>query len=280
MKARFKTRDFAGDEVLVLDGVGKRFGERRLFGDVELLLEGGEHVALIGDNGSGKTTRLRCITGEEAPDEGRLWTGPSVKSAYLPQLVTFEDGSRSLVDTMLWEAKCSPQTARDRLAAFGFRGEDVFKPVCVLSGGEQSRLRLCILLGDDVNFLLLDEPTNHLDLNSREWMESALSDYDQALLFVSHDRWFIEKFATRIWVLEDGRITDFRGGFSEYREYRQRQEALTQALKPKTVKKGDTRAKRPPNKERQLERAERQIEKAEAALAALDAEIEANATDD
>ena len=279
IKARFQERAFVGDEVLVIDGLGKSFGDKHLYSDLELLIEGGERVALIGDNGCGKSTLLKCITGEEVPDRGRLWTGPSVKTAYLPQLVTFEDPWRDLVDTMLYEANCSPQEARDRLAAFGFMGEDVFKTVGMLSGGEQSRLRLCILMGGNVNFLMLDEPTNHLDLNSREWMEDALSDYHEALLFVSHDRWFIERFATRIWELRDGKITDFRGTFSEYQEYRKRQETLQQVVKQKEPKKGDTRAKRPPNRERMLAKAERDIEKAEAAIAELDAAIEENASD-
>ncbi len=99
---------------------------------------------------------------------------------------------------MLYDCRCLPQQARDRLAAFGFRGEDVLTPVGALSGGEKSRLRLCMLMGGDINFLILDEPTNHLDIASREWMEDALSDYEQTLLFVSHDRYFIEKFATRV----------------------------------------------------------------------------------
>ena len=279
MKARFKERAFVGDEVLVIDGLGKSFGGRRLYGNLELLIEGGERVALIGDNGTGKSTLLKCVTGEETPDEGRLWLGPSVKSAYLPQLVTFEDPSRNLVDTMLYEAKCTPQEARDRLAAFGFMGEDVFKTVGVLSGGEQSRLRLCILMGGNVNFLMLDEPTNHLDLNSREWMEDALSDYREALLFVSHDRWFIERFATRIWELRDGKITDFRGTFTEYREYQKRQESLQQVEKQRQVKKGDTRPKRPPNRERQLARLEKEIEKAEERVKELEAAMEEHGSD-
>ena len=185
-----------------------------------------------------------------------------------------------MVDTMLWEAKCDPQTARNRLAAFGFRGEDVFKTVSVLSGGEQSRLRLCILMRDDINFLMLDEPTNHLDLLSREWMEDALSTYGEALLFVSHDRYFIEKFATRIWCFENGKITDFRGSFAEFREYRARQRAIAQAAKsaaPKPEKK--QKRSGTPEREKQLRRVEREITKAEARIAEIETEYEANASD-
>ena len=278
LSVRFREKDFFGDEVLVLSDVAKSYGDRQLFSGVELLIEAGERIALIGDNGTGKSTLLRCITGEETPDAGWIHMGPSVKSAYLPQLVSFEDPERNMVDTMLWEAKCDYQTARDRLAAFGFRGEDVFKTVSVLSGGEQSRLRLCVLMRGDINLLMLDEPTNHLDLISREWMEDALADYGQALLFVSHDRWFIEKFATRIWVLRNGHIEDFKGGFTAWREHEKRIGELQQTHKT-VVREKAPRKKAEPNRDRRRTKAERDIERVEAAIAALEAEIADNSTD-
>ena len=277
LTVRFRQKEFFGDEVLVLSEVAKSYGEKQIFSDVDLLVEAGERIALIGDNGTGKSTLLRCITGEEIPDRGWVHMGPSVKSAYLPQLVRFDDPERDMVDTMLWEAKCDPQTARNRLAAFGFRGEDVFKTVSVLSGGEQSRLRLCVLMRDDINFLMLDEPTNHLDLISREWMEDALTDYGEALLFVSHDRWFIEKFADRIWYLHDGTVTDFKGGFNEWREFEKRQEALRQTARTAERKKAPRKAE--PNRDRRRTKVERDIERLEAEIAALTAEMEANASD-
>ena len=281
LSVRFRQKEFYGDEVLVMEDVAKGYGERTLFSGIEELIGPGERVALIGDNGTGKSTLLRCITGEELPDHGWIHLGPAVKSAYLPQLVRFDDPNRNMVDTMLWEAKCDPQTARDRLAAFGFRGEDVLKTVSVLSGGEQSRLRLCILMRDDINFLMLDEPTNHLDLLSREWMEDALCDYNEALLFVSHDRWFIEKFATRIWCLHDGTIEDYRGGFAEWREYKARQEMLRQSVKTAKAPAREEKPKKKtePNRDRRRQKVERDIERAEASLAELEAELEANASD-
>lgn len=183
-----------------------------------------------------------------------------------------------MLDTMLYECKCTPQEARDQLAAYGFCGEDVLKPVSALSGGELSRLRLCMLMRREINFLILDEPTNHLDIASREWIEDALSDYTQALLFVSHDRYFIEKFASRIWLLENGTVTDYRGTYEEFRAYRARQTALQQTVKTVEREK-KPKPKRAPNTARARERTERDIEKLEAQLAALDAESEANATD-
>ena len=281
LSVRFRQKEFFGDEVLVLEDVAKSYGEKKLFSGIDELIEPGERIALIGDNGTGKSTLLRCITGEETPDRGWIHLGPAVKSAYLPQLVRFDDPLRNMVDTMLWEAKCDPQTARNRLAAFGFRGEDVFKTVSVLSGGEQSRLRLCILMRDDINFLMLDEPTNHLDLLSREWMEDALMDYSEALLFVSHDRWFIEKFATRIWCLHDGQIEDYRGGFAEWREYKARQEALQPPAKAakSAAREEKPKKKTEPNRDRRRQKIERDIERAEASLRDIEAEMEKNASD-
>ena len=282
LNVKFKEREFVGDEVLVIDGVSKGFGGRVLFSGLEMLVTGGERIALIGDNGTGKSTLVKLIMNEEKPDSGYLALGPTVRTAYLPQLVSFTNEERSAYDTMLWDCRCQPQEARDRLAAFGFRGEDVFTPVGALSGGEKSRLRLCMLMGADINFLILDEPTNHLDIASREWMEDALSDYEQTLLFVSHDRYFIDKFATRIWALHDGAITDFRGGYREYCAWRERQTVFQQNEKQKEKEqKKETKPKpqRPKNNEKALQKLEREIARLEEKIAALDRESEENATD-
>ena len=280
---RFAEREFFGDEVMLVQGLGKSFGEKRLFHDLDLLIEGTDRIGLIGDNGSGKTTFLKILMEEESADAGRVRTGPSVKTAYLPQIIRFEHPERTLYDTMLYEENCLPQTARDRLAQFRFTGEDVFKPVSALSGGELSRLRLCMLMRHDINFLILDEPTNHLDIASREWIEDAVADYGGALLFVSHDRWFIERFANRIWELSDGELTDFRGSFSQFREFKARQQSIQSAEKKKQEKPADApqKAEKRPNQrtERQLARIEREIAKLEEKIAALDAEAEANASD-
>ena len=280
LNVHFTAQEFRGDDVLTMAGLSKHYGERTLFHDLDLTVTGGERIALIGDNGAGKTTFLKLVMNEETPDTGWVQRGPSVRTAYLPQIVRFAVPERSMLDTMLYECKCTPQEARDQLGAYGFCGEDVLKPVSALSGGELSRLRLCMLMRREINFLILDEPTNHLDIASREWIEDALSDYTQALLFVSHDRYFIEKFATRIWLLENGTITDYRGTYEQFREYRARQTALQQTAKAVERKKEPKpKPKRAPNTTRQRERTEREIEKLEGQLAALDAESEANATD-
>lgn len=278
MKASFGEKDFSGDIVFKMKGVSKSFGDRVLFSDINLSVEGGERIALLGDNGTGKTTFIKCLLGEE-DCQGKIQFGPTVKFGYLPQIVHFDHPERSLYDTMLYEKNCTPQTARDRLGAFLFQGEDVFKQVGNLSGGEQSRLRLCMLMDEKINLLILDEPTNHLDIASREWVEAAIEEFEGVLLFVSHDRYFIEKFAERIWLLEDGTIRDFPCGYQKYRSILEHEAAAKPAptveVKPKKEKpKGGTK-----ESEKLVRRLEREIEKQETAIAELDARIEAAAAD-
>lgn len=280
---RFGEREFFGDEAIVVEGLKKSFNERTLFSEVNLEVAGGERIALLGDNGTGKSTFLKIIMEEELPDSGSVYLGPSIRIGYLPQIIRFDRPDRNLVDTMLYGQNCSTQEARDRLAAFKFRGEDVFKPVSALSGGEQSRLRLCMLMDSRINLLILDEPTNHLDIDSREWIEDAVQEYGGNLLFVSHDRYFIEKFATRIWMLENGRITDFRGSYQEFRAWRERQEQLknvSRAAEPEKPKAD--KPKRPGGTkelEKQVKAAERAVEKAEIRLDEISGEMEAAASD-
>ncbi len=278
MKATFGEKTFSGDTVFHMKNVEKTFGDRTLFSGVELNVEGGERIAILGDNGTGKTTFLKCLLGEE-PCKGKIQFGPTVKWGYLPQIIKFSHPERSLYDTMLYEKNCTPQVARDRLGAFLFQGEDVFKCVGNLSGGEQSRLRLCMLMDEKINLLILDEPTNHLDIASREWIEAAIEEFEGVLIFVSHDRYFIEKFAERIWLLEEGQIRDFKCGYSKYRSIIEREAmakpVLTAAPKPKKEKpKGGTK-----ETEKLIRRLERDIEKQEKELSQLDAAIEAAAAD-
>ena len=283
METRFGEREFRGDEVLSIKHLSKSFDGRTLFSDVSLEVEGGERIALLGDNGTGKSTLIKILMGEEEPDEGKLRLGPTVKIGYLPQIIRFSHPERNLVDTMIYDLDCTAQTARNRLASFKFRGEDVFKPVSALSGGEQSRLRLCMLMDAQINLLILDEPTNHLDIQSREWIEEAVEEYGGNLLFVSHDRYFIERFATRIWMLEDGHITDFKGTYQEYLAARQRQkqqavpQPVVQAEEPKKDK-----PKRPggtKNLEKEVAAAERAVGKAEEQMYDLTQQIEEASSD-
>ena len=278
MRATFGEKEFSGDVVFKMKNVSKAFGDRVLFSDVNLNVEGGERIALLGDNGTGKSTFIKCLLGEE-DCAGKIQFGPTVKWGYLPQIIHFDHPERSLYDTMLYEKSCTPQAARDRLGAFLFQGEDVFKTVGNLSGGEQSRLRLCMLMDEKINLLILDEPTNHLDIASREWVEAAIEEFEGVLLFVSHDRYFIEKFAERIWLLEDGTIRDFPCGYQKYRSILEHEKsakpAIAEAPKPKKEKpKGGTK-----EQEKLIRRLEREIEKQEAIVAEYDGKIEAAAAD-
>ena len=283
LEARFQSREFKGDEVLQIKGISKSFGERRLFEDVYLRVEGGERIALLGENGTGKTTLLNMIVGLDWPDTGMIRLGPSVKAAYLPQVIHFDHPERSILDTMLYELDITPQSARNRLAAYQFTGEDVFKSVSVLSGGELSRLRLCMLMDESINLLILDEPTNHLDIDSREWLEQAVEDFDGTLLFVSHDRYFINRFATRVWELEDRAVTDYPMGFMQYRQVREEARRAAppaavpaQPKKPAPVGRG-SRSRQAARK--QLTICETAISRLEASVAALDRDMEAAACD-
>jgi len=284
MEVRFGEREFRGDEVLTVKEVKKSFGERVLFDHVNLEVEGGERIALLGDNGTGKSTFIKILLGEELPDSGKLRMGPTVKTGYLPQIIHFAHPERSLVDTMIYDLDCTASTARNRLASFKFRGEDVFKPVSALSGGEQSRLRLCMLMDAKINLLILDEPTNHLDIQSRDWIEEAVEEYEGNLLFVSHDRYFIDRFATRIWMLENGQITDFKGTYQEFLAFRQRQKLMTPptASEPKKEEPKKEKPKRPggtKNLEKELNTTERAIAKAEEKLNELKVQMEEAASD-
>ena len=289
MEVRFGEREFRGDEVLTIKHLKKSFGSRTLFDDVNLEVAGGERIALLGDNGTGKSTLIKILMGEESPDEGKLRLGPTGKIGYLPQIIHFDHPERSLVDTMIYDLDCTAQTARNRLAAFQFRGEDVFKPVSALSGGEQSRLRLCMLMDAKINLLILDEPTNHLDIQSREWIEEAVEEYEGNLLFVSHDRYFIDRFASRIWLLENGQITDFCGTYQEFQAARARGAAgqaasdtvpaPAKAAEPERKKEKPKRPGGTKNLEKEVTAAERAVAKAEEAMDALSLQIEEASAD-
>ena len=285
LKLRFEEKDFFGDEVFTIRDLGKSFEGKTLFDHVELEVKGGERIALLGDNGTGKSTFLKILLGETLADHGKIKFGPTVKTAYLPQIIHFDHPERTLYDTMLYEKNCTPQAARDRLGAFLFQGEDVFKTVSTLSGGEQSRLRLCMLMDEKINLLILDEPTNHLDIASREWIEAAVEDYEGTLLFVSHDRYFVDRFATRVWVLEDGTIKDYRCGYEKYRSILAHEAERAKAAPAKAEKAEKPKAEKPKAKggdkalEKKLRAVEREVEKQEALVAGFDPQIAAAASD-
>ena len=278
VRAHFGEAEFRGDEVLSAKNLGKSFGERTLFSNVELVVIPGERIALIGDNGTGKSTLIKIIMGQETPDAGYIRTGPSVRTGYLPQIVEFEDQTLNVLETMMYGTKCSMQEARDRLGAYLFRGEEVYTRVSRLSGGEKSRLAMCMLMRRNISLLILDEPTNHLDVASREWIEDALSDYGETLLFVSHDRYFINRFATRVWELRNGMLYDYRCSFERYRTLREMENQTAQPglEAPEKQKKHVSKEKKdsPLNRERRIARLEKEISALEAEIVSLEQKAE------
>ena len=279
LHARFGGRDFRGDLVMAVQNLSKSFGDRVLFSDVELTVSGDERIALLGDNGTGKSTFLKILLGEETPSGGKIKFGPSVKMGYLPQILHFDHPERTLLDTMLYETKCTVQSARDRLGSFLFQGEDAFKVVGTLSGGEQMRLKLCMLMEQKINLLILDEPTNHLDIPSREWMEAAVEEFDGTLLFVSHDRYFVDHFATRIWELDKQQIQDYPFGYQKYRAIKEREAVQKPAAVPAQPKAKKEKPRNARDLEKQIAKLEREIEKQEQLVASYEPQIAAAATD-
>ncbi len=288
MNGSFKDSGRSGNDVAYIREIGKSYGSRTLFSDVTFDIKKDESIALIGDNGSGKTTFLKILLDEEKPDTGRIRWGSNIHMAYLPQKVTFINEYNSVLEETVAALGITEPMARNRLGTYHFIGEDVFKMVGDLSGGERSRLRLCILMYAEVNLLILDEPTNHLDIASCEWLEEALESYDGTLLFVSHDRYFINRFATRILSLEEGGLRDFPGTFEEYQIDLQKREAIEKEQKP--IIKAEKKAERPTNEVYEAEKRrradkkranalERQIAALEEEIAGLDAAIEENAKD-
>ena len=279
MNVSFGDPNYETEEVLKVKNITKSYNNRVILQNVTFNVRNGERVAILGDNGAGKTTLLKILLGEEIADDGTIKKGVGLRPAYLPQQVKFENENRNLIDTLIYDKNVTMQTARNRLGAFQFSGEDQLKIVNKLSGGEKSRLRLCELMYDPLNMLILDEPTNHLDLMSREWIEEAVEAFTGTLLFVSHDRYFVERFATRVIYLENGKYIDFSGSYADFLNYRERLKASEPVIKKQEKKekpkpKGGTK-----NISKRLNVLEREITNLENEQTKLDELINKSAAD-
>ncbi len=270
----------SGDIVLAArDLVIGYAGDEPLLSCESLELRRLQRVALWGPNGAGKTTFLKTVLGQVPPLGGEVWLGGgSVKPGYLSQT---HDGlrlDRSILDTLLDVRNMPVEQARGLLGRYLFTGDDVFKPINLLSGGERSRVALAVLTLQGANFLLLDEPTNHLDLQSQEVLQELLSEFAGTVLLVSHDRYLVDRLATHLWVIEDRQLVIHEGGYSQYVEQRAKS-----AERAKTVgleKSIDTKAKkqvekRAQNLQRSGQRAkQKQVAEMEANIAALEARLQ------
>ena len=220
MKISLKPSSESAKDVLTVTGISKSFGSEQLFSNISFEIKKGEHVAIIGDNGTGKTTMLKMINGIESLDSGKIELGVKVKIGYYDQEHHVLHDEKTLFEEISDAYPTLNNTEiRNTLAAFLFTGDDVFKRIGDLSGGEKGRVSLAKLMLSDANFLILDEPTNHLDITSKEILESAISGYEGTVLYVSHDRYFINKTATRILDLTHGQVVNYIGNYDYYMEH-------------------------------------------------------------
>ncbi|MCH5213474.1 MAG: ABC-F family ATP-binding cassette domain-containing protein [Oscillospiraceae bacterium] len=237
----FKSLPGGGNDVLITENLGMSFDGKRIFKDCSAHITKGEKVFLLGSNGCGKTTFIKDILGMYEPTEGSVKIGANIAIGYYDQIQENLDMEKTVFDEVHDEYPEMTQTEiRNALAIFLFRGEDVFKEIKKLSGGERARVELAKLMLRPVNFLIMDEPTNHLDIDSREALEGALADYDGTMLMVSHDRYFINKLADRVLYMTEDGLKSYIGGYDDYVEAKARQrisetEAATAAEKPKNL---------------------------------------------
>ena len=265
----FEARRRTGEDVLMAKDLSKGFGGRRLFEHFDLHLRAGDRVAIIGPNGIGKTTLLRILVGELPPDTGTVLYGSNVDVGYYDQQQAGLHEHKSVMDEV-WDdfPRMQPDEVRSVLALFLFTGDDVFQPISTLSGGERGRVALTKLMLRKDNLLLLDEPTNHLDMDSREVLEGALDDFTGTLLTVSHDRYFINRVATRVVEMTADGVREYLGNYDDYLEKKRREAAGEEDVAAPTL----TRTEQEKNKRR--ERQARESQKArENRVAALEAQI-------
>ncbi|MBQ8845383.1 MAG: ABC-F family ATP-binding cassette domain-containing protein [Clostridia bacterium] len=213
--------------------------DKTILNNINLSIFSGERVALIGANGSGKSTFIKAVMGtQELPISGEIFIGPSVKIGYLPQIISFKNDKQQLLDYFKEEVCIDEQKARKILANFQFYKEDVTKKVKNLSGGEKIRVKLAELLQQKINTLIFDEPTNHIDIPTKEVLEEAISNFEGTLIFISHDRYFINKFADRTVEFIDGNVRIFLGGYDDYKNEKRKIETITsQVFNKKNSKK-------------------------------------------
>ena len=275
MRIRFEPKFESGNDVLICRNIEKAFGEKQLFTDVNIHIRKGERVFILGENGCGKTTFFKILTGKIPQDRGEFEYGANVMPGYFDQMQQNLDLSKTAIDEV-WDRfpNLTQTEVRSALAAFLFKGDDVFKPLSKMSGGERARVSLLKLMLQGSNFLLLDEPTNHLDAASREELENTLLDYGGTLLIISHDRYFINKLADRVLALDKNGVKEYLGNYDYYFEHvkTENQAETSTEQKPKQKPQNEYFL----NKQRASEERKRQtkLKKTEAEIERLDGEIE------
>ena len=250
-----------GKIVVKVENLGKSFSNKKLFSDLSFTLFYQDRLCIMGGNGSGKTTLLKILLGELSPDSGHLSLGANVKVGYLPQNVIFENEESTILDYFITKHNITQLEARSELAKMLFLRDDVFKKIKSLSGGEKSRLKLCSLIFDKVNLMILDEPTNHLDIDSRQVLEETLINYRGTILFVSHDRYFVDKVATKMMIFYSSEVKLYSVPYNEYLEIKEKEiQSFPTKKDIKTQKKLPDKPIRKPNNTYKLARIEEEIE--------------------
>ena len=274
------TLNRSGDNVVVIKDLCKSYGEKVLLDKAELLIRNKESVALLGANGCGKSTLIKILLGFSEADGGTSYLGSSIKLGYLPQNIVFDDDSKTILECFREDIVITDGKAREYLARYMFFGEQVFKKVGTLSGGERSRLKLAMLMYSEVNFLILDEPTNHLDIDSREELEDFLKEFKGTLMFVSHDRYFINNIASRVVEFAEGSLVSYGGNYEYYKEKSAQIknstliiEATTKDKMEKTQKEKTSKTTKGNNNEFKKLKLEKQIEEFEEQLKYIEQEI-------
>ena len=272
IKLSTKEAKRTGKDVLFADNLSKSFGNQNLFTNLDLKVFYRDSIGIIGDNGCGKSTLLKILLSEIKPDMGIVKYGTNINMGYIAQDITFDDEDKSILEYFQYKYNINNSTARFELSKVLFTGDDVFKKIRVLSGGEKSRLRLCSLMYEKVNLMVLDEPTNHLDIESREILEDILRDYIGTIVFVSHDRYFISKIAKKINVLQDGKLEKYNGNYEYYiSEIARRQELKSLINAQKTKTKSNTKTKSEKTiRENKVERLQIKINKLEGEIANIE----------
>ncbi len=268
----FEITGESGQRVLQVNELTKGFDDKKLFQSVNLEIRKGERVALLGDNGTGKSTLFKMIMNKLDPDGGDIGLGSRVQTAYYDQEHKSLNLDYTILEELLYHFPLSEETARNLLGAFLFCNDDVYKKIKDLSGGERARVLLCKLSLLGANFLLLDEPTNHLDIPLKEVLEKALQVYSGTLFIISHDRYFLDKIVNKIYELEDGRITEYIGN---YTDYKLKKESLAKLQDKLSVKVVGSKKKRPQKKQKRPspEKIEEEIMVLEEKLKALAEEM-------
>lgn len=252
LRFHFDPPQECADKVLDVLRVEGSYGSHILFKDLTIHIKKGETVGLIGPNGAGKTTILKMITGEKKPDTGFIQLGNNVKMGYYSQEQERLHPKLTVLDEVRDTFNFGEKEARNILGMFLFRGDDVFKTVGMLSGGEKARLSLLCLFLEKPNFLILDEPTNHLDIPTREIMEDAIEAFGGTCLVVSHDRYFLDKVADRILELDHGKLTEYLGNYSYYKEKKQDLEAFEKDRNGKEEEEEKEKEEKPRENEHQV----------------------------